>query len=85
MLRRLRELKQLNYSLDVQLRREQEERQTIERQLMALHGSRGGSTSPRPFRSLEQQERSSRNAADETDLNSCACRDLFVLLISYLI
>ena len=43
---KLRELKQLNYSLDVQLRREQEERQTIERQLMALYGTRGGSTSP---------------------------------------
>ena len=43
---KLRELKQLNYSLDVQLRREQEERQTIERQLMALYGTRPGRTSP---------------------------------------
>ena len=43
---KLKELKQLNYSLDVQLRREQEERQTIERQLMALYGTRPGRTSP---------------------------------------
>jgi len=45
-LRRLQELKQINYSLDVQLKREQEERQKIERQLMALYGSRGQYTPP---------------------------------------
>lgn len=76
---RLRELKQLNYSLDVQLRREQEERQTIERQLMALYGTRGGSTSPyangsRSHRSRSRQhnaDESSSQHAGEADLDSC--------------
>ena len=86
---RLRELKQLNYSLDVQLRREQEERQTIERQLMALYGSRGGSTSP--YANAARRSRSRQNNADdsiggqpsntgETDLNSCTY--IFLLTVS---
>ncbi len=38
----IRQLKHLNYSLDVQLRREMEERQTIERQMMVLNGTCAG-------------------------------------------
>ncbi len=73
---KLRELKQLNYSLDVQLRREQEERQTIERQLMALYGTRGGSTSPiyaNGARRATSAGRQLTHDADgsEFDLNSC--------------
>ena len=68
---KLRELKQLNYSLDVQLRREQEERQTIERQLMALYGTRPGRTSPykasTAVESTNQQE----------DLDTCNYSKLF--------
>lgn len=71
---KLRELKQLNYSLDVQLRREQEERQTIERQLMALYGSRGGNTSPIVANGARRSTvRQLSHDADgtELDLNSC--------------
>ena len=59
---KLKELKQLNYSLDVQLRREQEERQTIERQLMALYGTRPGRTSP---------YKTSSATVVEQDLDTC--------------
>ena len=81
---KLRELKQLNYSLDVQLRREQEERQTIERQLMALYGTRGGSTSPiyanGARRSPAAGRQLSHEDGSEFDLNSCT-----YYLIRYLI
>lgn len=70
---KLRELKQLNYSLDVQLRREQEERQTIERQLMALYGTRGGSTSP--IYANGARRSTARQISDtdgtELELNNC--------------
>lgn len=70
---KLRELKQLNYSLDVQLRREQEERQTIERQLMALYGTRGGSTSPIYANGARRStvRQSNDDDGSEFDLNNC--------------
>lgn len=73
---KLRELKQLNYALDVQLRREQEERQTIERQLMALYGSRGGSSSPGYVNgakrsNVQQAERDADASGQDVGVNSC--------------
>ena len=59
---------------DVQLRREQEERQTIERQLMALYGTRGGSTSPiyaNGARRLGRQSTQNDDEGSEFDLPTC--------------
>ena len=74
---RLHELKQLNYSLDVQLKREQEERQKIEQQLMALYGTRSfSSPSGRIAKGSSSYRSSAIDNADEFyndhgDLNTC--------------
>jgi len=72
---KLRELKQLNYSLDVQLKREQEERQTIERQLMALYGTKlnspfSNSRKAVPSQGDSESDMNQSEILQETDLNS---------------
>ena len=79
---RLRELKQLNYSLDVQLKREQEERQTIERQLMALYGTKlnspfSNSRKAVPSQGDSESDMNQSEILQETDLNSCRFFVLF--------